>query len=819
VSTFFFETITAGQALAFNGQTDTLLFSNPATTGASLRVTYNPATATSQTSLTMMDVTGHLVVFGVGLENPTFTVNGTALGVSIPGGEEIIASPRDDGIFGLGGADTLHGLGGDDVLQGGGGVDVLEGGAGADLFLIAPGDSPAATGQLDTVIDWSSADRLSFPFQNGQILTPAGNASNYVETAAGSFSAALTAANAQIAGGVVEYVAVQVGSDVIVFADDQGDHGAADDAVTLRGRTLADIGASNITFETIAPHAIVSLPSSPPPPISPPPTSPPPISPPPPPVSPPPPGAGVTATISGSIDAVHLQDILGVDIVSTSPSLLVLQGGGVSLTLRGFGFTFDADEQLTGGTVTSIDFGDPIGPGSTIITHGHIDGLSMPVATLVQYAFFNDNLGAFSTIFAGNDVINGSFGTDLIRGFGGADTIQSSDFGQDRLFGGDGDDRLVGSALGFNYLDGGRGVDTLVAGGNVAGTFIEFGANESPAAAAAGGHLEKLDHVLNWTTDDFVIFTGGAVATPSTYKEITTASFDQAASVAQTNLAQGVEYTVAQVGGDLVVFDLKLADAVVLSGRTLADISQADVGGNPALAQPDPALSPPPPPPPPAPPPAFGTAADETFTVILNNAEVHAGAGNDTITEAVLGSNLQDYLRGDEGDDSISGGSGFDDSNGNMGNDTIHGNAGDDWSVGGKDGDLLFGDDGSDIVWGNLGADTCDGGAGADQCRGGQGDDSVSGGAGDDFVSGDRGNDTITGGAGADLFHGSQDAGIDRVLDFHLSEGDRVMLDPGTTFTVSQSGADTVIDMGAGNQMILVGVSMSSLSASSIFLG
>ena len=165
------------------------------------------------------------------------------------------------------------------------------------------------------------------------------------------------------------------------------------------------------------------------------------------------------------------------------------------------------------------------------------------------------------------------------------------------------------------------------------------------------------------------------------------------------------------------------------------------------------------------------------------------------------------------------GGPAFDDINGNQGNDTAHGNSGDDWVVGGKDSDQLFGDSGDDIVWGNLGNDTLDGGTGADQVRGGQGDDVVNGGDGNDFVSGDRGNDTITGGAGADNFHGSQDAGIDRVLDFSLAEGDKVMLDPGTTFTVSQVGADTVIDMGGGHQMILVGVLMSSLPAGTIFLG
>jgi len=202
---------------------------------------------------------------------------------------------------------------------------------------------------------------------------------------------------------------------------------------------------------------------------------------------------------------------------------------------------------------------------------------------------------------------------------------------------------------------------------------------------------------------------------------------------------------------------------------------------------------------------------------------LYGGLGNDTITATTLfapsGAPLlgQNYLRGDEGDDSISGAMGFDDANGNMGNDTVSGGAGDDYSVGGKDNDLLFGDAGADIAWGNLGNDTCDGGDGNDQVRGGQGDDSVAGGAGDDFVSGDRGSDTVSGGAGADLFHGSQDAGIDRVLDFHLSEGDRVQLDPGTTYTLAQLGADTVIDMGGGNQMILVGVQLSTLAPGWIF--
>ena len=220
-----------------------------------------------------------------------------------------------------------------------------------------------------------------------------------------------------------------------------------------------------------------------------------------------------------------------------------------------------------------------------------------------------------------------------------------------------------------------------------------------------------------------------------------------------------------------------------------------------------------------------GSGPDSIVGNALNNS-LAGGAGADTIlagagADTIDGGAGQNYLRGEDGDDSINGGSGFDDANGNMGNDTIHGNGGDDFSVGGKGDDLLFGDDGNDIVWGNLGNDTGNGGNGDDQVRGGQGDDSLPGGAGNDFISGDRGNDTESGGPGADIFHGSQDAGIDRVLDFNLAEGDRVQLDPGTTFTVSQVGADTVIDMGASggqpNQIILVGVTFSTLTPGWIF--
>jgi Ca2+-binding RTX toxin-like protein len=210
------------------------------------------------------------------------------------------------------------------------------------------------------------------------------------------------------------------------------------------------------------------------------------------------------------------------------------------------------------------------------------------------------------------------------------------------------------------------------------------------------------------------------------------------------------------------------------------------------------------------------TANNAHIVVTQGQTDISGGQGDDTLQ----GNTFDDVMRGGDGNDSVQGGSAFDDINGNKGADTIDGGSGgSDWLVGGQGDDLITSHHSGNILYGNLGNDTLVSGDGVDVVRGGQGDDSIVGGAGNDFISGDRGNDTESGGPGADIFHGSQDAGIDKVLDFHQAEGDRVQLDPGTTYTLAQVGADTVIDMGNGNQMILVGVQLSALKDGWIFEG
>jgi Ca2+-binding RTX toxin-like protein len=807
----------------------------------------------------------------------------------------IIGTAGPDILQGSPGPDSISGGAGDDEIFGLGGTDTLSGGSGANIFVIGPGESLASSalgnhpGNLVHVNDWSGADKLAFADE------VSGNSANTFAITAANFDTALSQADSLFSfqPGTV-FVIAQVGADEVVF-DNQNE------AVVLSNTTLANINP----FDLLGGSQTPVLPPPPPPTTS---------------------GPGVTAAISGNIDTLQIQHVLGTEIEAATSTSLVLNGAGSSLTLGGTGFTYDSNEQITGGTVTSIDFVDPESASPTGRVTGHITGLSIPVATLNQDLALGANSQLLNTLFAGNDTINGTTNSpDLIRGLSGDDVIAGGG-GQDSLYGGAGDD-VIRSGLGSDYLNGGAGADTVTGGGGA--DVFEVGVSESPAANAAGGHLQALDHITDWTSNGFLLFSGGAVATAANYAEITAGSFDAAEAQAQSNLALGIVYTAAQVGADVIVFGLQQADAVVLSNTSLSEISLANVGGNPALAgqagasqgasvdlfdgsdmgtfqesalvgatvthtssqelitfaggaaqmsitgvnltydgngtldggtvtgvevtspnghfvltgahtdgailgqafldndanlsisnllSGDDVIT------------VRGTTApatDTTFTglgyagndLMIGGGTLSTfdgGTGDDTIQAS---SATQTYLRGSDGDDSIVGGVGFDDINGNKGDDTIDGGAGpgDDWLVGGQSNDSITAHAGQNLLYGNLGDDTLVGGNGGDVIRGGQGDDTIVGGSGADFISGDRGADTESGGGGADIFHTSQDAGIDKVLDFNLAQGDRVELDPGTTYTVSQVGADTVIDLGNGNEMILVGVKLSTLTPGWIF--
>lgn len=150
----------------------------------------------------------------------------------------------EDLINGHDGLDTITGGAGNDTIDSWAGADTVAGGSGSDQFQYYGGETTTVLDQVDMIVDWSSEDRLYFEPLN-ELAIGAGTQSNYTEGSAGDYASALTFANGQVSGGVVNYVAVQVGSDVYVFADSLNNNGAADSAVRLVGRNLSDIGFAN----------------------------------------------------------------------------------------------------------------------------------------------------------------------------------------------------------------------------------------------------------------------------------------------------------------------------------------------------------------------------------------------------------------------------------------------------------------------------------------------------------------------------------------------------------------------------------------------
>ena len=160
------------------------------------------------------------------------TLTGTATADHLRGGEgndSLLGLDGNDLLAGGNGADTLDGGAGNDTLDGGHGADALTGGAGKDVFEI---EGPAKVlADLDRITDFTHGqDRIVFDD------APTATAGNLVTDTALDFKTALADANAKMAAGA-DFVAVQVGGDVILFADEVGEH-RVQSGVLLVGKTL-----------------------------------------------------------------------------------------------------------------------------------------------------------------------------------------------------------------------------------------------------------------------------------------------------------------------------------------------------------------------------------------------------------------------------------------------------------------------------------------------------------------------------------------------------------------------------------------------------
>jgi Ca2+-binding RTX toxin-like protein len=152
-------------------------------------------------------------------------------------GDDVLATKiGDDLLRGGAGADSLNAGEGADTLDGGTGADTLTGGAGGDLFVLTGHTDALTFAAADRITDWQAGDHI-------QLRTAVATAA-YAETSAGDFAAAVAAAQGMIGGGSIEVVAVQVGGDVVIFAD-ASTANVVDVASVLVGRSLTDIAGDN----------------------------------------------------------------------------------------------------------------------------------------------------------------------------------------------------------------------------------------------------------------------------------------------------------------------------------------------------------------------------------------------------------------------------------------------------------------------------------------------------------------------------------------------------------------------------------------------
>jgi Ca2+-binding RTX toxin-like protein len=241
----------------------------------------------------------------------------------------------------------------------------------------------------------------------------------------------------------------------------------------------------------------------------------------------------------------------------SSTSFTVAVGDDVTFT--GTNLTYGANGLPTGGVITAIQDSYQ---GATVFT---MQGLNVAASDLSTWIATGANATAKAAMFAGSDTMTGGGQADQLRAYGGNDSIAGGG-GNDTLDGGAGDDTLAGGA-GADVIITGGGHDVIVVG-------------QGETSTVSGG----ADVITDWNASDVIRFAHAPVQA-SEFATGTAADYNSALAYANGLIAAGTVNVVAvAVGADVVVFadsagDNGVADdAVVLSGRTLADVGGVNFG-------------------------------------------------------------------------------------------------------------------------------------------------------------------------------------------------------------------------------------------------
>jgi Ca2+-binding RTX toxin-like protein len=704
---------------------------------------------------------------------------GTELG-GVSGGD------GDDTLLGGTGSDALYGGNGDDRISGGVGTDTLTGGAGNDHFRYEAG---------------SGADVIT------------------------DFVAGGTDDNIEVVGYSSYQSAVQQGADTLVTF-------AAGSTLLLKNVQASALTSADFVFSASA-IATVTWPT--PNPALSPPTVPTPVA----------QTNLVLGTDAGeTLDGVSGPDLIvgygGADrIVGHAGADRLLGGDGADTFVYGSGdgadviLDFDATQgdtlRLEGFSnyTTALSGGDlvvSVAGGGTVTLRGAVGGESGVV--LVPTSGFTVNEGGVNA-----DTLTGGAARDLLRGGEGNDTLNGG-AANDRLEGGRGADVLQGGT-GDDDLVGGAGADNFLFNpGDGNDVIRDFNPAEGDIITLNGflGVVVAQGDTVDTASDVFVtgfgsVLTGFTVhnatadqvraaihliipqPTGATITGSTRAELVDGTATGETLDARGGSDEIRAGAGDDVVF-----------GGAGADIIEGGPGNDQLTGGPGADI--------------FIYRPGDGFDVIR---DFNPAEGDVLRMEGFGNIDFSYYWRGGNVMVTIPGGAGMlmlensyvdpasilpaptaipsvfytGNYTGAAGPDNIAGTSADDAIVGLQGNDTLSGGDGADLLAGGSGSDILYGGNGSDILAG-YGTD-----GGDPVYEGAA--DTLTGGSGADYFVVFPGDGIDTVTDFDIAF-DVIDVRRLPILGITQSGADTVIDFGGANQLILKNVLYTTLRPSN-FVG
>ena len=347
---------------------------------------------------------------------------------------------------------------------------------------------------------------------------------------------------------------------------------------------------------------------------------------------------------------------------------------------------------------------------------------------------------------AGNDILRGSGGADLLLGGDGNDFIDGN-IGADTALMGAGDDTFQWDpGDGSDVVEGGAGFDVLAFNGSNAGEEINIFANGERSVLTRNiaairmdlNDIERIDVRAQGAADNVIVndLTGTDVKQVHVDLAGNPGNVGDAAADVVTAIATGANETIkfSTSGTETVISGLfaetrvdhaEATDTVgvkALDGNDTLDIS--GMAGGPVLgldggAGTDTVT-------------LNGSAADDVFGVASANGQLGFVRGNDTLAVAQLTDVEELVISGFDGNDSIS----FFGGAAPTAHVTLDGGTGDDILRGSNGADLLLGGDGNDFIDGNIGADTALMGAGDDTFQWDPGD-------GSDIVEGGTGLDTL----------------------------------------------------------------------------